>query len=533
MTVSALERTLGEMDGTGNFRNDSETIHRLNEDMTHTVLPVTIFISFEMLIGLCGNVLIFLVYFGQYEKSNFRIFVLFMAFTDITSCLTTLPGEIFTQLNWYDNNHVWICKVKSFFNIFTAWSSASVLMLLAVDRNRKVCRPLKRQMLEPLVKRLCFVSLIVSVIIAAPVLILWGRQTYSLAYEDLNLTVAICEKADAYKKTIYPFLYIGSVYFVPVGVMVISLMFLNCMTAWTLFGHRHKLCESNCSAMTNPRPTNTKSSSTSLVTLTTNLEDMSTTSPNIVPGKLMSSSTYDDLTAKVSEITTPTSYESTGAYQDPVVKENNVNDTSNATCQRSINNQYYLPTIAMDSKPYQGENDVTISVIDTSNSVPNSDGPHEVHLSFSPTDRISPEDVYVQKQATHNEREISTLDTTEQCTIAQSSPPYTKRLSTIVCCMCMTQPTKKADSIKRKTVIMLVLTSVFAVTMTAYVVLVGMVAARNNILQELDNTGKVVYFFFLRLYFINTNINPILYGFMDPRFRAGLLVLFRRKKGPS
>ncbi|XP_045161903.2 uncharacterized protein LOC123526720 [Mercenaria mercenaria] len=82
---------------------------------------------------------------------------------------------------------------------------------------------------------------------------------------------------------------------------------------------------------------------------------------------------------------------------------------------------------------------------------------------------------------------------------------------------------------KRKTIIMLVLTSVFVVTMVVYVILISLVAQPPSILNEMSNSTKVVFFFFLRLYFINCVVNPILYGFMDLRFRSGLLSYVHKK----
>jgi hypothetical protein len=79
---------------------------------------------------------------------------------------------------------------------------------------------------------------------------------------------------------------------------------------------------------------------------------------------------------------------------------------------------------------------------------------------------------------------------------------------------------------RRKTFIMLVLSAVFIVTMSLYLGLVCTVANTEGVLKSLTKLQTVQFFFFWRLYFINTLINPILYGFMDQRFRKGLVRLF-------
>ena len=82
---------------------------------------------------------------------------------------------------------------------------------------------------------------------------------------------------------------------------------------------------------------------------------------------------------------------------------------------------------------------------------------------------------------------------------------------------------------KRKTLIMLILTSVFVLTISIYIVLIMIVAdtrGKVDIMRQLDNDNIVVFLFFLRFYFINCIINPILYGLLDSRFRNGLKRIF-------
>ncbi|KAL4232140.1 hypothetical protein ACF0H5_009715 [Mactra antiquata] len=77
-----------------------------------------------------------------------------------------------------------------------------------------------------------------AALVAAPVVVLWGKQTYVLEEDSINITVSICEKSEEYANGIYPFLYICLVYIVPIGVMVIVVSCLNIMTARSLFGDK-------------------------------------------------------------------------------------------------------------------------------------------------------------------------------------------------------------------------------------------------------------------------------------------------------
>ncbi|KAL4232141.1 hypothetical protein ACF0H5_009716 [Mactra antiquata] len=77
-----------------------------------------------------------------------------------------------------------------------------------------------------------------AALVAAPIAVLWGKQTYVLEEDSINITVSICEKSEEYANGIYPFLYICLVYIVPIGVMVIVVSCLNIMTARSLFGDK-------------------------------------------------------------------------------------------------------------------------------------------------------------------------------------------------------------------------------------------------------------------------------------------------------
>ena len=179
----------------------------LNDKMTTSVLPVTIFVGIETVFGFCGNILILYVFLFKYHKCNFKYFVLCLAFVDLTSTLTTMPGEMITQTFWYVYPFPIVCKVKSFFNVFTVCGSAFTLLVIAIDRFRKVCRPFQWQIKPKTAFILCFVQLTLAFIVAFPVAIFWGTQTNTEFYKGYNITVTCCEKDERYRFTDYPLVY--------------------------------------------------------------------------------------------------------------------------------------------------------------------------------------------------------------------------------------------------------------------------------------------------------------------------------------
>ncbi|KAL3866818.1 hypothetical protein ACJMK2_044081 [Sinanodonta woodiana] len=74
----------------------------------------------------------------------------------------------------------------------------------------------------------------------------------------------------------------------------------------------------------------------------------------------------------------------------------------------------------------------------------------------------------------------------------------------------------------RKTLTVFIMVLVYVITTTVYLSLLSVISGTDNFLQTLTITEKTVSLFFFRLYFINSVINPILYGVMDHRFSSFL-----------
>lgn len=474
-------------------------VEELNKNLTMVVLPVTIFIGVEAVFGFFGNILILIIYTKRYERSNFRYFVLSMAVIDLTSCLTALPGEIFSQMNWYTYEYGWICKVKSYFNVLTAWGSASILLLLAFDRHRKICKPLAWQIQPSLALKMCICSMLLSAIVASPITILWGKQTYVYEFEEMNLTVSICEKSSKYADDIYPLVYIGCVYILPVGIILIVVCSLNIFTARELFGNQSLKISS-------------KSSISSLHTSETTLSNI------VTETDLETLSTDKSIAKQCSEVDKENGQQfetSTKSTEHPAVA------VSNEEIKSSFSDCCLESNAITESHP---DTRTMVSII--AGGGPSSTATNATIIAESKTDfHFDITDISSQNV----KNKVKKLKGEQTAPASKSKENESSDFARISSSAGRQRDSSASDfRRKQKTVIMLVLTSVFVFTMLLYVILISFVAGTEGILKTLSNSQKVVFFFFWRLYFINTVINPLLYGFLDPRFRAGLLSLFRK-----
>ncbi|XP_053406419.1 uncharacterized protein LOC128559225 [Mercenaria mercenaria] len=198
---------------------------QLNDEFTRAVLPVTIIVGIEVVVGFFGNLLVIYVFLFHYRVCTFRYFVLCLAFIDITCCITTMPGEMVTQLYWYVYPVRELCKIKSFFNVFTVTAEALCLVTIAFDRYRKVCRPFSWQLKPRVAKGLCGIYCIVALFVALPTPFLWGLRSATKIYENVSINVTLCEKDQTFEKTDYPIGYVSTV--AAVILILLILMFIQ------------------------------------------------------------------------------------------------------------------------------------------------------------------------------------------------------------------------------------------------------------------------------------------------------------------
>lgn len=453
-------------DNLTHLRDFNISIEKLNEDLFAALYPVIIFIGLEAVFGFIGNISILCVYIKLYLRCNFRYFVLCLAIYDLTSCIATLPAEIFSEFHWYDFRCSWFCKIKSYFNVFTVWGSAFTLLLLAFDRYRKVCQPLGWQIQPSCAFKLCALGMILAALVSVPASVFWGIQTYVYSVGNVSVTVSICEKSGLYANAIYPFIYIASVYVLPIGVMMAAICVWNILTAKQMFCKMNELRNSSSASMVDHNPDVPRNASHS--------------GNKITIGSFVSSSIHKFVKLKKSF---QTRNGHCGSHQP---RRNSMTSlTSFTLVELPSRNRFYITSDFGESRPTQQETDEVHCY-------------NERHSRHMPNNSTGSDHRHIPNDSAGSDNAVDRVFSRE----IRSEGTYLRR--------------------KRKTMMMLILTSVFMFTMALYVILISIVAEKYGIFREMSNSEKAVYFFFLRIYFINSVINPILYGLMDPRFRRGL-----------
>ena len=135
---------------------------------TNRFYPVVIYLVLIILTGIVGNIHVLLVFSRKYKKnSTYRIFVLFLACIDLIVCVVCIPFDTLNFLFLFIIPEE-ICKVMQYISSSFTVSSVFILVIIAIERYRRVCYPLARQCTTKCAKKLCMAAVLISIVICLP-----------------------------------------------------------------------------------------------------------------------------------------------------------------------------------------------------------------------------------------------------------------------------------------------------------------------------------------------------------------------------
>ncbi|XP_052760918.1 D(2) dopamine receptor A-like [Mya arenaria] len=114
------------------------------EIMSH-LLPVTILMAILGIVGLLGNMVAVAFYRSRSNRSSTVLLIMYLACFDITVCIMIIPNILEMVYNVM-HTQSFLCKLTHFLGLSTVGSSCFTLMLIAIDRHQKICKPFKRML---------------------------------------------------------------------------------------------------------------------------------------------------------------------------------------------------------------------------------------------------------------------------------------------------------------------------------------------------------------------------------------------------
>ncbi|WAR15869.1 CCKAR-like protein [Mya arenaria] len=144
------------------------TLEELNDELFQYHIPAIVFVIISMVVGVFGNTLVILIYKTKFRRSNHRYFILFLAVTDFVACVTGMPFLVASLRLPYLMTSSVTCKTLRYFHYFVNNCSGLLLVVIAIERFRKIVRPFKRQLTTRQTLYLCYGTMFISAIMAVP-----------------------------------------------------------------------------------------------------------------------------------------------------------------------------------------------------------------------------------------------------------------------------------------------------------------------------------------------------------------------------
>lgn len=195
------------------------TLEQLNEEEQKYYIGGTIFVSILAATGIVGNIHVLLVYSCFIKPSNHRVFIICLGVLDLITCTVGMPFVITNFRKPLTFTEGLLCKILTFYNFFICLSSACILIVIAVDRYRKICKPHGKQMSQRVAKVMCLAAMVLALLFSWPALIMYGSTPVST--RDQNVEGWECNVLTELKNTIYPVIFNGVLLIVAVSSFLI------------------------------------------------------------------------------------------------------------------------------------------------------------------------------------------------------------------------------------------------------------------------------------------------------------------------
>ena len=180
----------------------SQILDQLNSEVMIKNSGGIVFISILMVTGFIGNLHVLVVYTLRMKPSNHRTFICCLAIVDMIACVVAMPFTLvnLTKPLTFDNSNV--CRVMITLNYGICSSCGIVLVVISIDRYRKICHPLEWQLSHRVAMIACILAVVVSVALSSPAFFLFGYSTVETRYT--NITGVRCSTDDRFNGTNYP-----------------------------------------------------------------------------------------------------------------------------------------------------------------------------------------------------------------------------------------------------------------------------------------------------------------------------------------
>ena len=175
--------------------NDTDLLYReYRNTFKNVLLPSTIFLCTILCTGIIGNSTVLILYCTKAmgKLTEPRYFIPVLAFYDLLACISSLTFVITETFIWLNYSDMILCKVVILVFLNAAGSSTSILVVIAVQRYIKICRPHSKQMTLSWRRIALTLVIIANIVYYIPAGFFCGIENYEFVYKNTSISIKKC-----------------------------------------------------------------------------------------------------------------------------------------------------------------------------------------------------------------------------------------------------------------------------------------------------------------------------------------------------
>ncbi|BFZ11056.1 hypothetical protein BsWGS_14095 [Bradybaena similaris] len=183
--------------------NTEEDLWDENDMFARTLIPAMIFVGILMVAGCVGNALVVYIFGFKFKSATQHSLIVCLACFDLLMSSIAMPSEIADMRYHHTFSSAFACKLLRFITMFSAVASSLILVVIAVDRHKRVTKPLTRQMTVRHARIWEAVSVCAALLFSWPSVVLSGLRTTETKVPGLMGTD--CSVSNHFNDTKFPF----------------------------------------------------------------------------------------------------------------------------------------------------------------------------------------------------------------------------------------------------------------------------------------------------------------------------------------
>lgn len=155
--------------------DDENLLLKLNTEKIQSSILVLCVLSAIIILGTIGNLLVLATYFKQLYKNSTNFFIFCLATLDLIGCVIFLPAEMLALLQPLTYHDPWLCKLNKFVGFSADLASGYTIVCISFDRYLRISRPHKRFSRQTCRRAVIFV-VSTSVLISSMTIYAYGTE---------------------------------------------------------------------------------------------------------------------------------------------------------------------------------------------------------------------------------------------------------------------------------------------------------------------------------------------------------------------